>query len=179
MEAAQPQRIVIIGTSCSGKSTLARALANQLRVPHVELDALYWRPNWTPAPTEEFRGLVAKAAAAAAWVADGNYLKARDILWGRATALVWLNYPFPVVAFRALRRTLRRIMRREVMWAGNRETFRGSFLSRDSILCWVCQTHRRHQREFPLLFEEPAHRHLRVTVLRSPAEAGRFVRGIA
>ncbi|NER84298.1 MAG: AAA family ATPase [Leptolyngbya sp. SIO1D8] len=40
------QRILIIGNSCSGKSTLGAHLAASLNVPFVELDALNWEPNW-------------------------------------------------------------------------------------------------------------------------------------
>lgn len=37
-------RVVIIGTSCSGKTTLAGTLAAALATPHIELDALHWLP---------------------------------------------------------------------------------------------------------------------------------------
>ena len=40
-------RVVVIGTSCAGKTTFARALARILTFPHIELDALHWLPNWT------------------------------------------------------------------------------------------------------------------------------------
>ncbi len=44
------RRIVVIGTSGSGKTTLARELAGRLNVPHIELDALHWKPNWVATP---------------------------------------------------------------------------------------------------------------------------------
>ena len=46
------QRIAVIGTSGSGKTTLARTLAQQLDLPHTELDAIHWGPDWTPTPPE-------------------------------------------------------------------------------------------------------------------------------
>jgi adenylate kinase family enzyme len=98
------QRVVVVGTSCSGKTTLARQLSQMLGVPHIELDAVHWLPNWQPRPTDEFRRLVAEAVARESWVMDGNYSStARDIVWDRATTLIWLNYPFRVVFWRALR----------------------------------------------------------------------------
>jgi len=177
-DTTQLKRVVVIGTSCSGKTVFARGLARRLKVRHVEIDSIYWGPNWTPTPKEEFRSLVSEALGPEAWVSDGNYSAARDILWARATTLIWLRYPFHVVAWRALSRTLRRILYREVMWAGNVETFRQSFLSTDSVLLWVVKTYRRHRREYPLLFKEPAYRHLKVIVLNSPSEAERFLRSV-
>ena len=168
-------RTVVIGTSCSGKTTFARALAGKLGVPHIEMDALHWGPNWTPAPRDAMRERVSAAIAAPRWVLDGNYGVVRDLVWARATDLVWLDYPFPVVFSRALRRTFRRVFTREELWAGNRESFRLAFMSRDSILWWVLTTYHRRRREYPQLFAEPEYGHLRLTVLRSPAEAERFL----
>ena len=68
----QLSRVAIVGTSCSGKSTLARSLANALNAPHIELDALHWGPNWTPCPIEQLRDDVDKATAKLRWVCDGN-----------------------------------------------------------------------------------------------------------
>ncbi|HEX5414033.1 MAG TPA: AAA family ATPase, partial [Chloroflexota bacterium] len=66
-------RLVVVGITGSGKTTLASTLAARLGYPHVELDALYWDSNWTPAPREVFRARVAAAIATDHWVADGNY----------------------------------------------------------------------------------------------------------
>src|SRR5215470_14691924 len=102
---ADPRRVVVVGSSGTGKTTMARQLAHTFACPHIELDALYWGPNWTP--RGDFVDRVRKATAVERWVADGNYRIVRDYLWGRATALVWLNYSFPVAFGRALKRTLR------------------------------------------------------------------------
>jgi adenylate kinase family enzyme len=175
---AQLKRVVIIGTSCSGKTTLASKLAQKLSVPHIELDSIHWKQNWTPTPKEEFRSSVSAAATPEAWVSDGNYSAVRDILWARATTLIWLNYPFYVVAGRALSRTFRNVFYRKVLWSGNKETFRQSFLSKDSVLWWVLKTYRRRRREYPRLFNESAYRHLQIIVLSSSAEAERFLESL-
>lgn len=141
-------RISVVGTSCSGKTTLARRIAAQHHIPHIELDAIYWLPQWTAQPIERFRSAVEAAAAEDAWVIDGNYSKVRDIVWGRATDVVWLNFPFHVVLWRAIRRTARRIVTQEELFAGNRETFRKTFLDRESILWWVIRTHHRRMRTY-------------------------------
>jgi adenylate kinase family enzyme len=147
-----PERVAVIGTSCSGKSTLAAALAAELDAPHIELDAHYWGPNWTPIDGAQFRQRIDEQTSQPRWVCDGNYSVIRDLVWRRADTIVWLNYSFPVVFGRALRRTISRCITRSTIFSGNRESFRMSFLSRDSILLWVVRTHHAHQREYPKRF---------------------------
>ncbi len=55
------QRISVIGTTGSGKTTVARRAAEALEVPFVELDALHWERDWEEAPLEVFRGRVVDA----------------------------------------------------------------------------------------------------------------------
>ena len=169
------ERIVVIGSSCAGKTTFARRLARRLGAPHVELDALYWLPGWEGRPREAFRALVAEATAGERWIVDGNYSKVRDVVWPRATPAIWLDYAFLRVMARALLRTTRRIVRREVVHGGNRETLRNAFLHGDGIPLWVVRTFRRRRREYRALLSGAAYAHLRVVVLRRPAEAEQFL----
>src|SRR5688572_31237686 len=113
-------RVAIVGTSCAGKSTLAHSLATELDVPHIELDATYWGPNWTPVAAEQFRHRIDQLTAQPRWVCDGNYSVVRDLIWPRASAVVWLNYSFSLVFSRALRRTLTRCIRQAPLYSGNR-----------------------------------------------------------
>ena len=117
----------MIGVSGSGKTTLARRIARTLDLPHIELDALYWEANWQAASRPAFRRRVQKATAGRAWVVDGNYSQSRDIVWSRATHLVWLDYSLPLVMRRVLWRTLRRLVTRQEMWSGNRESLSNIF----------------------------------------------------
>jgi adenylate kinase family enzyme/GNAT superfamily N-acetyltransferase len=173
-----PQRIVVVGTSCCGKTVFARLLAQSLRCPCVELDELYWGPQWTPKPDAEFRRLVEAAACAPQWVADGNYGRVRDILWPRATTIVWLNYSFQRVLLRALRRTFRRFVTQEELWHGNRESLRRSFLSRESILLWVISTFHRRRKELASLRASGRYPHLSWVELRRPRDAEPYLRSL-
>jgi adenylate kinase family enzyme len=178
---ASPQvgnRISVIGTCGSGKTTTASALAQRLGLAHVELDALSWGPNWTSTSDGEFRAAVARAAAADRWVIDGNYSKCRDLVWGRADTVVWLDYSFPRVFSQLVRRTFRRTFRREILWHGNRERLGTAFFSRESILLWAIKTHGRRKREYPELFSRPEYRGLRVVRLRSPRETAAWLAGV-
>jgi adenylate kinase family enzyme len=166
-----PRRIAVVGTSGSGKTTLAHQLAQRLGIPHVELDALHWGPNWTPAPRQVFRECTAQALTRDAWTTDGNYSAVRDIVWSRADTVVWLDYALPVILWRVARRTIRRFVMREELWNKNHERFRDAFLSYDSIILWAVRTYRRRRREYPVLFSEPEYAHLSIVQLRSPRAA--------
>ncbi|MGQ0528700.1 MAG: toxin [Panacagrimonas sp.] len=168
-------RVLIVGVSGAGKSTFARSLAAQLRQPVIELDALYWGPNWTPKPTDAFRHLADVAAAAPRWVADGNYSAVRDLLWPRAGTVFWLNYPFHVVMARALTRTVQRSWQRTELWHGNRESFGKSFLSRDSILLYAAQNWARKRQQFAELRASAQHPHLTWIEFQNPQQAEGFL----
>jgi adenylate kinase family enzyme len=167
------RRVVIVGATGAGKSTLALRLAAAIGVPYVELDALFWGPNWTPTPPEDFRARVAAATATPAWIVAGNYGAIRDLLWPRADTIVWLDYSFPLVLARLTARTLRRGVTGEVLWNGNREKlwWHAMLWSERSLYNWLFATFWRYRRELPALFREPAHAHARVVHLRTPRAA--------
>ncbi len=164
------KRIVVVGSTGSGKTTAARQLAERLAVPHIELDALNWGANWTPCPEDLFRRRVRKALMADEWIVDGNYHVVRDIVWKRADTLVWLDYSLLVIMRQLLLRTLRRTVRQEELWNGNRERFRDQFLSRDSLFLWALRSYRRRRREYPSLVLQPQYSHISLVRLRSPRE---------
>ena len=140
-------KIAVVGTSCTGKTTIARRLAEHYGVPHVELDALHWGPNWAPCPTEEFRVRVQESLSHGGWVTDGSYYgKLGDSVLEQADFVLWLDLPFRTVARRVWTRTRRRIRNREELWGGNRETWRDTFFSRESLFVWVVTTHRSRRR---------------------------------
>lgn len=168
---SRPQRVAVVGTSGSGKTTLAQRLAQRLAVPHVELDALNWGPDWTPVPQEEFRIAASGALAGDAWITDGNYQAVRDIVWSRADTVVWLDYALPVVMARVTWRTIKRSVTRTELWSGNRERFFQAFFDRESIIWWAFSTYGRRKREYPILFGQQEHAHLRVVRLPSPRAA--------
>lgn len=164
------QRVLVIGSSGAGKTRFARQLAAALALPCVELDALFWGPQWRPRPRDEFRADVAQAAGGKAWVIDGNYGSARALLWPRADTVVWLDYGLATVFWRVLRRTLRRAVTREPLWQDNRESLQRALLSRDSILWWTLSTYRRRRSEFAQLRAQAIYPQLEWVVLRRPGE---------
>jgi adenylate kinase family enzyme len=169
-----PQRISVVGTIGSGKTTFARKTSRLLSAPHIELDALHWEPNWVEAPNDLFRERVKQSLQGDSWVVDGNYHQVRDIVWSRSDTVVWLDYPFRTIIARLARRTLRRILTNERLWNGNQEHLRGLF-TRDSVFMWAIRTYRRRRRQYPILLSRPENLHLKVVRLRSPREATEFL----
>jgi adenylate kinase family enzyme len=167
------QRVVIVGTTGAGKTTLAHALAAKLGAAHIELDALYWRAGWTPAP--DFAAQLERALETERWVVDGNYSEVQPLILARADTVIWLDYSFGTKFWRLFKRTCRRVLTREALWDGNTETFRQAFFSRESILVWFFKTHWRQRRRYETRFATlPAH--LTLLRLSSPSEAERLLR---
>jgi adenylate kinase family enzyme len=179
------KRICIIGSSCSGKSTMARTIAERSGSHiHIELDALHWLPNWVERTNEEFTELVGKAIEQEQWVIDGNYSVVRPLVWERADTVLWLDYSFPVVLWRSIRRSIHRALSKESICGGNTETLRRSFLSKDSIILWVLTTFHRRRHEYTRLLKvhsegDSEYGHLRFIRLRSQKEADTFLQTLS
>lgn len=162
------QRVVIVGTTGAGKTTFGQALASKLSTTFTELDALYWRVNWTPA--EDFVLQVEQALKAEKWVVDGNYSKVQGLVFARADTVIWLDYSFGAKLWRLFRRTCRRAFGREALWNGNIESVQKAFFSRHSIFLWFFKTHWRQRRNYETLFAD-APPHLTLYRLYEPSEA--------
>ena len=174
------RKLVIIGTTSSGKSTLAERLAVELGLDFIELDALHWEPNWVEAPVKVFRSRVDRATQAQAWVVAGNYHVVRDLVWSRAEAVIWLDYSLWVIFWRLWRRTWKRVFFKEELWNGNREHLwtQLKLWSDESLFHWLFKTYWRRKREYPQLFAIPEHQHLRIFHFQSPSQAGSWLEGL-
>jgi adenylate kinase family enzyme len=171
-------RIAVIGSTGSGKTTLAKTLAARLGVPFIELDALHFDPGWTAlsqTDPAEFVRRVDAATAAGAWVSDGNYKLVRPLVWARATHLVWLDYGRPLIMYRVIRRSVARSVRQTELWAGNREQWR-NMLRADHPIWWAWKHWRRHRREWGETLALPEFSHLVVQRVRHPRDAEAAVR---
>lgn len=166
------KRIVVVGATGCGKSTLAERLSKKLELETIELDALYWKPDWVGSSDEEFRAKVEAATRTPGWVLAGNYSVTRDIVWPRAEAVVWLDYPLFLVMGRLLRRIWGHWRTQELMWGTNRETFWVHFKlwSKDSLVNWLFQSYWRRKRTYPQFFARPEHAHLKVFRFMHPRE---------
>ncbi|MAU11351.1 MAG: adenylate kinase [Anaerolineaceae bacterium] len=164
-------RIVIVGSTGSGKSTLAGQLASQLDLPHIELDGLFWGPNWTETSPEVFIPKVEAALAGDRWVVDGNYSRVRHIVWPAAETIIWLDYSLPIIYWRLWKRTLRRTLGREQLWeAQNVERFWVQFVTKDSLFLWALKKHKERRILYPQVLGQPEHAHLQVLHFHHPSQ---------
>jgi adenylate kinase family enzyme len=167
--------VLVVGTSGAGKTTVAAALARQLAVPHIELDTLFWEPNWEQADFDVFRGRIVDAIATDGWVVCGNYRPATiDITWPRADTVVWLDLARHLIMRRIIMRTAVRIGRRDALWNGNRESLRGA-VARDSIIRWAWTSFARNRERYTEMATDPRLAHLRWVRLQSPRAVQRFL----
>ena len=170
------QRIVIIGATGSGKSTLAQRIAAVLALPVIDLDDVSWQPGWVPISKEQLHRSVDRLTAGPAWVINGNYSLLRDLVWSRADAVIWLDYPLPLVLRQLLRRTCRRIWAKESVCGGNVETV-SRFFSKDSIMLWLFKSYWKKRREYGMCFASPStYPQARFVRLRSREQMVNFLR---
>ncbi len=175
----QIRRIAVVGVTGSGKSTLADALARRLGLARVEIDALFWQPGWREPDKQEFRARLSAALPAdGAWACDGNYGETRPLVWSRAQAVIWLDYPLAVCLWRVTRRTLQRIRSRELLWGSNRETWREAFFSPDSLLLYAITSQKKLRASLPAALAQPAYAHLLSLRLPSPRATAEFLKDI-
>src|SRR3989344_6039945 len=95
-------RITIIGQPCSGKSTLARAIAERFRIPHIHIDRFWFEaggrrgaydtPNIEQVRTH-IRKKVLEATQSESWVSDGLYSCIQPEIAKRADMIVFLDIP--------------------------------------------------------------------------------------
>jgi len=90
---------------------------------------------------------------------------------------VWLDYALPVILWRLVTRTLRRVLTREVLWGNNTETVRGAFFDKDSLFLYVFPSRKKQRAVYPRLLREE-YAHLQVIHLRSPRETNAWLDGL-
>jgi adenylate kinase family enzyme len=144
------KRIVIYGATGSGKSTLADRLSGALGLAVMHLDNIRHEHGFDSVPWDEMRARMEAFVAAhpEGWISEGNYSRVRDVTLSRADTLISLDVPWRVSFVRLFKRTIARAVDQKPLYhdGGPHESWRGSFLSRQSILLWSITNHRRRKR---------------------------------
>lgn len=152
-----------------------------LQVPCIEMDRLFWGPNWHKPDDDEFFNTVREALKAPAWVLDGNYTRTIPIKWAEVDWVIWLDYSLGTTLWQAVKRAVRRAWSKEELWpgTGNRESFRQTFFSKDSMIWWSLTTHRQTRVKYEGVMADPEYARVRFVRLRNHMEAAVFLREMA
>lgn len=149
-------RVLVIGTSGSGKSTFAEKLAREAGIAHLELDQMNWRPGWYDRSIEEpeaFLADVAAATSASNWVLAGNYAMTRPTVLPRLTHMVWLDLPLWQVMTQVIRRSLQRASSGADVFPGCREDW-PRLLEAEHPIRWALATHHARRPRYVALSEQ-------------------------
>jgi adenylate kinase family enzyme len=148
-------------------------MARALDLPHIELDAIFHQPGWTPLDDDSFKARVLEVTEPARWVVDGNYSVVRELVWERADTVVWFDLPYAVVMARTIRRTVRRTVTRQELWNGNREPWSNlySLDPEKSIIAWAATRHGVYRRRYGEAEHDPRWDRLAFVRLRSRRRA--------
>ncbi len=162
--APRARRVWVVGSCGTGKTTVARRVAQALGTQSAHVDDYIWLPGWKLRERAEMLKLVERRLAGDAWVMEGNLRAKAKRLWAiadRADLIVWLDLPFRVTFWRLVRRSFRRALFRQPCCNGNYETFRHAFWSSNSILLYAFQTRRLRSTMYPDLLSQRSHIRLR------------------
>jgi adenylate kinase family enzyme len=172
-------RIQVCGPSCAGKTTLAAELARRFELEFVELDALFWEPNWQEPDREKFAAKVKEAISGPGWVLAGNYTsRASTIVWPVVETIVWLDFPLRSTLPRIVARSWRRSRSNELLWGTNYERFWPQlkvWSPNDSLLAYNIRHGRQFRRRLEEAMANPKLGHIRWVRLHSPRELRRWL----
>ena len=141
------RKIIITGTSCTGKTSLGKRLAEQLSLTQIDLDDLHFLPNWVEKENKQFiEDVNDEVDGLDDWIVTGSYQTVlKDTLWKKASIIVWLDYPLHLILRRYFIRTYRRVMLNEMCCGENYETL-GHALFKDNMFLWIFKTYWKRKR---------------------------------
>jgi adenylate kinase family enzyme len=99
-------RVLVLGSPGSGKSTLSQKLNRILNLPVIHLDKYFWKPNWVSTPNEEWDQIVVEFTNKDQWIIDGNYSRTIDNRINRADLIVFLDMPVLLCIYRVIKRRI-------------------------------------------------------------------------
>jgi len=169
---ADDRRYLIYGVTGSGKTTLAKQVADRLGLPFHAIDDLTWLPDWQAVPDDTQRQIITELCGRDSWVIDSAYSGWLDVPLAHADVVVGLDYPRWLSLWRVARRSISRAIDKNPICGGNVESWR-RVLSADSMVVWHFRSFRRkRERMRAWSRRSPGPR---IVHLRSPREAQRWL----
>ena len=168
------RKIIITGTSCTGKTTLGKQLSKELSIVQIDLDDVHFLPNWVEKEDEQFikeiNDLVDELNE---WIVSGSYQTVlKDTLWEKASVIVWLDYPLTLILRRCFIRTFRRIFYKEMCCGENYESF-SRMLFEENMFIWIFKTYWKRKRRLKS-WSKGLFAHKQWIVLTNPKEESKL-----
>ncbi len=98
------KKVIIIGSGGAGKSTFARRLGAATGIEVFHLDKLYWKPNWTKTPKDEWAKIVENLLKKDEWIMDGNFGGTMEIRLAACDTAIFLDLPRYLCFYRTFKR---------------------------------------------------------------------------
>ncbi|WP_414901334.1 AAA family ATPase [Rhizobium cremeum] len=88
------RRVMVVGCSGGGKSTLSQKLAAHFGLLYISMDKeFFWLPGWIGRPRQEQRAMIAQAAEGDRWIMDGSNPSSFDLRVPRSDLIIWVRMP--------------------------------------------------------------------------------------
>lgn len=101
-------RILVVGCSGGGKTTLALRIAERFALEYQSIDRdVRWLPGWRVRDRIEQRAVIADLVARDRWVMDGSGPSTFDLRVPRADLVIWVRVPRRTALFGIVRRVIR------------------------------------------------------------------------
>ncbi len=173
------KRIIVVGTTGSGKSLVANALSRKLNIPYIQMDQLFWESNWQESTDASFFPKIVAAVEGSSWVLDGNYARTNQLTWPLADTVVWIDLPFWLTFYQCFKRGLSRAITRKELWpaTGNRESILRLF-SKDSILIWLFKTYESNRARYLERMNDPKFAYVKFIHLKSRKDVKSFLESL-
>lgn len=148
------KKVIVVGLSGAGKTTLANQLSAALNIRAIELDSIYHQADWKPLDREVFIDKVNEITAQKEWILCGNFFTALGKkLWKKADTIIWCDYPLPLVLWRLIRRTFYRGITKQELWNGNKESLLTNFFTKNSVILLTLRSWKKHKKRYGDIFD--------------------------
>jgi adenylate kinase family enzyme len=124
------QKIIVIGSSGSGKSTFSRKLSRAMNIPVYHLDVLFWKPNWHMRNLLEKINIQDAILKQEKWIIDGNYTDILDDRLKCVDTVIFLDLPRIICYYRVCTRLFKNLGKTRIdMGSGCKERISFTFLT--------------------------------------------------
>ena len=164
------RKIIITGTTCTGKTTLGKKIAEEFSIAQIDLDDIHFLPNWIEKENDVFVNDVnTELRKHQEWIVTGSYQSLlKDTVWQKANLIIWLDYPLHLILRRYFIRTYKRVFLKEKCCGDNYETL-GKTFSKESLFLWIFKTYWHRKRRLKI-WQTNLFSHKEWLVLKKPKE---------